>query len=74
MLDQFNLEIEKRALAEGSYKEAILVFAEEKDLEVEEVVDLLNPLIKEKVKQELILKNHIPALKNQTPLGNFFKD
>jgi hypothetical protein len=74
MLDQFNLEIEKRALAEGSFKEAVLTFSEEKEMEVEEVYDLLNPIIKEKLKNEFILNNYIPALKIETKLENFFKD
>jgi hypothetical protein len=74
MLNSFNLDIEKRALSLGSYREAVLGYAEEKDMEVEDVVDLLNTIIKKKIEHEFINANLFPSKKNITKLENFFKD
>lgn len=74
MLDQFNLEIEKKALRDGSYREAVINFSAEKDIEIEEVVELLNPIIKKKIEDEFINANAIPSRKVKTSLANIFKD
>jgi PHD/YefM family antitoxin component YafN of YafNO toxin-antitoxin module len=74
ILDQFNLEIERIAQIEGSYKDAVLAFSEEKEMEVEEVYELLNPIIQAKIKAEFITLNYIPTEKCVTKLSNFFKD
>ena len=72
MLDNFNLEIEKRAIAEGSYIDAVVDIAEEKGMDVMDVADLLHENIREKLAAEFIKKNCVPSEKNNTSLAAFF--
>lgn len=73
MLDNFNLDIEQRAARTGSYIEAIIELCEEKNIpEFEDVVEMLNPIVLDKIKMEYIQKNYIPELKIENSLKEFF--
>jgi hypothetical protein len=74
-LDNFNLEIEKRAAAHptNSYIEAIKDFVEEKEMDEYDVVELLHPIIIEKVKNEFRQRSYFPGEKTAT-LDAFFDD
>jgi hypothetical protein len=72
MIDNFTLEIETRAAANGSYIETITELCHEKNLCEYELADMLHDVIKDKLKEEFIRKNYIPKLKNHTSLESFF--
>ena len=72
-LDNLSLDIERRAESVG-YINAILEFCEEKEKEdYEDVLELLHPILKEKIKQEFIDKGYLPHLKTKNPFELFFK-
>ena len=74
MLDKLNLEIEQRALEDGSYIDAIISFCEEKEIyDYEDVTSLLHPVVLEKLKAEYKLKRYFPDNKIKTKLSNFFE-
>ena len=65
-------EIETRALRLGSYIDAIIEFCFEKEIgDFENVVELLNPILIEKVKTEFYEKNFIPEKKITNSLVEF---
>lgn len=65
-------EIEIRALRLGSYIDAIIEFCFEKEIgDFENVVELLNPILIEKVKVEFYEKNFMPERKIKNSLINF---
>lgn len=71
-IDNLTLDIEKRALEHG-YIHAIINFCEEKRIyDYEDVLQLLHPILKEKIKQEFIDKNYIPSLKRKQKFNSFF--
>lgn len=72
-LDNFNLEIETRALAKGSYIDALTEFCEEKEMDEYDVVELLHANIIAKVKDEFKQRNYFPGQKSAT-LDDFFSD
>jgi hypothetical protein len=74
MLDLFNENIEIRAAACKSYIEAVVDFAEEKEVDFEDIVELLHPQIIEKLKIEFIQKNHFPNKKLPNSIEQFMKD
>jgi hypothetical protein len=72
MLDQTSLRIEELAAKEGSYIEACVIFAEEFGFnDFEDLIDILNPQLVEKVRQEFIERNYIPQLKQKNNLMDF---
>ena len=76
MIDQFSQTIELLASENGgSYIEALIDFAHKNHIEeFEELVDLLHPIVKDKVKTEFISKNYFPDRKVEGKLDEFFND
>jgi hypothetical protein len=73
MFDKLNIEIETRALQEGSYIEAIKDFCEEKEIyDYQDITILLHPIIINKLKAEFINKNYFKDKKNLTKISNLF--
>ena len=70
-INNLDIEIETRALVTGSYIEAITDFCQEKGIEEENIVDLLNPILLEKVKVEFYKKNYFPKKKIKNSLEDF---
>ena len=73
-LNGLSLTIEKMAAEKGSYIEAVVDFAEENEIEVEEVVVLLHPQIVSKLKVEFIKKNHFRDQKIEGTVDDFFNN
>jgi hypothetical protein len=73
MLDKLNLEIEQRAYEEGSYIEAIKSFCEDRNvLDFEDVVEVLHPIVLQKVKAEFYEKKFFRGEKPVSKLNAFF--
>ena len=74
MLDSVNIEIEELALKnDGSYIDAIIEFSEKKGInDVEDVLEMLHPIVYEKVKSEFIEKNYIKDKPRNKSLDKFF--
>ena len=74
MLDNFNLDIVQRAARDGGLIEAIVNLCEEKGIwDFEDVVELLDPIVLEKLKMEFYLRNYIPEKKIDNSLKRFFE-
>jgi len=74
MIDNLSLRIEELAAKEGSYIEAMLIFTEKFGYQdYEEVLEVLHPLVLQKIKQEFISKKYIPALRNKNSIESFFE-
>lgn len=56
------------------YIEAIVGFAEEQNIDVEDIVDNIDETLKLKVKKEFIKKNFIPSQKIEGTLDDFLND
>lgn len=76
MLDALSMEIERSAKEKGSYIDAILEFQKSKDIDdVEDIVDILHPIVVEKIKIEFIKKNFLPDQKIDNSISSeFFGD
>lgn len=76
MIDNVSLKIEQLAHANGgSYIEAITTFAKEFEIpDFEDIIEVLNKNVVDKVKQEFIDRNFIPSMKNKNSLASFLKD
>jgi hypothetical protein len=73
MLDNFNLDIEQRALRDGGLIEAIVNLCEEKGIvDFEDVVEQLHPIVLDKLKAEYYTKNYFPDKKIENNLKDFF--
>ena len=74
MLDNTSLTIEKMAAENnGSYIEACTIFAEKFGFhDFEDLIEVLHPLLIQKIRQEFIDKNYIPSLKPKNSLSEFF--
>jgi uncharacterized protein (DUF4213/DUF364 family) len=71
-IDNLSLDIERRALTVG-YINAFIEFCEEKEKDdYEDVLEMLHPILKDKIKQEFIEKNFLPHLKVKNPFDSFF--
>jgi Phage late-transcription coactivator len=70
-INNLDIEIETRALETGSYIEAINDFCDEKGIEQENIVELLNPILLDKVKVEFYKKNWFPEKKIKNSLDDF---
>lgn len=71
-LSGVSLTIEKLAAEKDSYIEAVVDFAEENELDVEEIVSYLHPQIVAKLKLEFIRKNHFADKKAEPSVTDFF--
>lgn len=73
MLDNLSLRIEELAAKENSYIEAVLIFSEKFGYqEYEDILEILHPNIKEKLRQEFIDKKFLPNLKQKDSIESFF--
>lgn len=74
MLDATSLAIEKLAQENaGSYIDACTIFAEKFGFnDFEDLIEILHPLLIQKIRQEFIDKNYIPSLKPKNSLSEFF--
>lgn len=73
MNDKISMQIEELAAKRGSFVEAVLEFAEVNRIEdIRDLTDILHPITIEKIKQEFINGNFIPALKRESSLDAFF--
>ena len=69
MLDNVTLKIEEMKVEHGSYIDAMLAFSKEFEIyDFEDILEVLHPNLRGKIKQEFIDKNHIPSLKRNTML------
>ena len=73
-LSGLSLVIEQYATERNSYIAAIVDFAEEKEIDVEDVVEVLHPQIIEKLKIEFVQKNFFKDKKIDNSLVSFFGD
>ncbi len=74
MIDQVTIKIEEIYLETGSYIDAIIEFANKFNIQdYEDILEVVNPILKEKIKQEFIDKNYFPDKKKQTSITDFFK-
>lgn len=68
------MDIEARALRDGGYIEAIINLCEEKGIyDFEDVVELLHPILLEKVKTEFKAKKFLSRDKIENSLKDFFE-
>ena len=76
MIEGINYLIERHKLDHEfeTYIEAITDFAEHHEIEVEEIVDIMDPILKEKVKIEFIKRNYFPDKKIECTLDDFMND
>ena len=59
MIDNASLQIEELNLLRGSYIEAIIEFQQKHEIpDIEDLWDIINPILKAKITQEFIDKNH----------------
>jgi hypothetical protein len=73
MINNLDKEIEVRASQCGSYIDAIIEFCYEKHIQdYETIIELLNPILIEKIKVEFYEKNFIPEKKIKNSLADFF--
>lgn len=74
MLDQTSTKIEELYIETGSYIDAVILFAERFGIyDYEDILEVIHPILKEKIKQEFIKKNYIPSLKKPS-VFNFIKN
>lgn len=74
MLDGMNTKIERMAHECGSYIDAVVDFAEQNEMDVEELADFLHPNIRDALKAEFIKKNHFRDKKIDNSLDGFLKE
>lgn len=76
MLDNVSLKIEQLAHENGgSYIDAMTHFAKEFEIpDFEDILEVLNPNVVAKLRQEFIDKNFIPGMKNKNSIENFMRD
>jgi hypothetical protein len=73
-LSGINLQIENLvAGGELNYIEAVLHFCEENNIEIDEVADLIDPILKEKLKTEFVRLNYFSEKKIPNQLKDFFE-
>lgn len=64
-----SIQIERLKLQTGSYIEATITFCGNNSIEdFEDLLEILNPALVAKIRQEFIDKNFIPSLKKDTLL------
>lgn len=73
-LDPLSLLIEEEALKYGSYIDAIVEYSKENSIDFEDILEVVNSNVYDKVRAEFINKNFIPELKNEVNLMSFMKD
>jgi len=75
-MDGINLLLNKfmKAAGSDSYIETICDFSKEHDIEIEEIVDNLDPILKKQVETEFIRKNYFPNKKLEGSMDDFFSD
>jgi len=74
MLDNLSLKIEELAAKEGSYIDAMTIFTEKMEYyDFEDLIEVLHPLVVQKIKQEFINKKYIPHLNQKNSIENFFE-
>lgn len=56
---KFDMLIEDRKNITGSYIDAITEFSEENMIDIEDIVEQISPILKEKVKWEMIKKKYV---------------
>lgn len=74
MLDPLSLKIEKMVVESKSYIDSVVDYAEANTLDVEDVLEIVNKNIFEKIKQEFIDRHYFPDNKNETSLTSFLMD
>jgi len=74
MIDNVSLQIEERALKNKSYIIAITEFCEENNIhDFEDLLEVIDKSIINKIKQEFIDKNFIPSLKKDNSIIDFME-
>jgi len=75
-MNGINLLLNKfmKASNSDSYIEAICDFSKEHEIEIEEIVDNLDPILKKQVEIEFIRKNYFPNRKLEGSMDEFFSD
>jgi len=75
-MEGINLLIERFKINYGyaGYIETIVDFAAEHDIEIEEIVDNIDGILKKKVEMEFIKKNWFPNKKIETSLEDFLEE
>lgn len=69
-----DLQIEKRVQSSGiTYVDAVIEFATEKEIDIEDVVKELHPTMKEKIKVEFIKRNMVKGEKIDTSIEDFIE-
>jgi len=72
MLNNFNMDIVQRAAICGSLREAIHELKEEKQIDdYEDIIELLHPIVLEKLKMEYYVGKCFPDMKIQNSLDSF---
>jgi hypothetical protein len=75
MLDALSVEIEQLAKENGSYIDAVLYFqAARKINDVEDIIEILHPIVVQRIKDEFIKKNFIRGIKVENPIPESFFD
>ncbi|NCQ52083.1 hypothetical protein GW796_09350 [archaeon] len=74
MIDPLSLLIEKKTKENNSYIESIVDYAAENFLDVEDVLEIVNQNIVDKVRQEFIDKHYLPEMKNESNILSFMKE
>lgn len=71
-MNNITLKIEMMAKNTNSYIIAVLDFCEENQIaEYEDILEVLDPILVSKIRQEFIDKNYVPELKNKNTIFDF---
>jgi predicted metal-dependent phosphotriesterase family hydrolase len=74
MSNNVSMQIEKLKLKTGSYIEAVMEFSEHNKIyDYEDLLEILNPITYNNIRQEFIDKNFIPNLKTKNGIDDFLK-
>lgn len=74
MADNVSMRIEELKLKSGSYIEAVMEFCEQNNIyDFEDLIEILNPITVNNIRQEFIDRNFIPKLKQKNGINDFMK-
>jgi hypothetical protein len=75
MVANVTLSIENLYLETGSYKDALIEFADRFEIyDYEDILKVINPILIEKIKQEYIDLNYFPDKKKKPSVFDFMKN